>query len=49
MFGRSIIGYAMITDWRGTHFLQLYLGFTPKLAHAFDSGDPALKSFFFPL
>jgi hypothetical protein len=30
-------------------FLQLYLGFTPRFAHAFLIGEPALKSFFFPL
>ena len=29
-----------------THFLQLYLGLTPKAAHAEESGLPGLKSFF---
>jgi hypothetical protein len=29
--------------------LQEYFGLTPSAAHAFFSGDPALKSCFFPL
>jgi hypothetical protein len=32
-----------------TYFLQEYFGFTPNAAQAFLSGEPALKSFFWPL
>ena len=36
-------------DDKQTYFLQEYFGFTPSAAQAFLRGDPALKSFFWPL
>ena len=32
-----------------TYFLHEYLGLIPRAGRAFESGDPALKFFFFPL